>query len=106
MPKFRKKPVEIEAVQFNQLGDHPAVKEDATSPTGFLSKKHAPVVTSPEEMRARLLSPEEDTSEVERPKRRSSFATGKGGRFKKTLSGQIVDRKTGEKLNGYSRTRR
>lgn len=35
MPKFRKKPVEIEATQFFKLGDHPAVQADDTSPTGF-----------------------------------------------------------------------
>jgi hypothetical protein len=35
MPKFRKKPVVIEAVQFFRLGDHPAVEVDPTSPTGF-----------------------------------------------------------------------
>jgi hypothetical protein len=35
MPKFRKKPVVIEAVQFFRLGDHPAVEADSTSPTGF-----------------------------------------------------------------------
>ncbi len=33
--KFRKKPVVIDAVQFNKLGDHPAVVADPTSPTGF-----------------------------------------------------------------------
>jgi hypothetical protein len=33
--KFRKKPVVIEAVQFNKLGDHPAVIESAESATGF-----------------------------------------------------------------------
>ena len=33
--KFRKRPVVIEATQFNALGDHPAVVEDADSPTGF-----------------------------------------------------------------------
>ena len=35
MPKFRKKPVVIEAVQFFKLGDHPAVIEDTSSPTGY-----------------------------------------------------------------------
>jgi hypothetical protein len=35
MPKFRKKPVVIEAVQFFRLGDHPAVEADPNSPTGF-----------------------------------------------------------------------
>lgn len=35
MPKFRKKPVVIEAVQFNKMGDHPDVVEDASSPTGY-----------------------------------------------------------------------
>lgn len=35
MPKFRKKPVVIEAVQFFALGDHPAVEADPRSPTGF-----------------------------------------------------------------------
>lgn len=35
MAKFRKKPVVIEAVQFNKLGDHPAVVADDSSPTGF-----------------------------------------------------------------------
>lgn len=35
MSKFRKKPVVIDAVQFNQLGDHPAVHADDRSPTGF-----------------------------------------------------------------------
>lgn len=33
--KYRKKPVVIDAVQFNKLGDHPSVVEDANSPTGF-----------------------------------------------------------------------
>ena len=33
--KFRKKPVEITAVQFHKLGDHHAVVESAESPTGF-----------------------------------------------------------------------
>lgn len=35
MPKFRKKPVVIDAVQFNRAGDHPAVVADPSSPTGF-----------------------------------------------------------------------
>ena len=35
MAKYRKKPVVIEAVQFNALGDHPAVQSDPQSPTGF-----------------------------------------------------------------------
>jgi hypothetical protein len=33
--KFRKKPVVIDAVQFNQDGDHPDVCVDYRSPTGF-----------------------------------------------------------------------
>lgn len=33
--KYRKKPVVIDAVQFNQLGDHPAVEASSASPTGF-----------------------------------------------------------------------
>lgn len=33
--KFRKRPVVIEAIQFNQLGDHPAVIATPDSPTGF-----------------------------------------------------------------------
>lgn len=33
--KFRKKPVIIEAIQFNGYGDHSAVFQDARSPTGF-----------------------------------------------------------------------
>lgn len=33
--KYRKRPVVIEATQFNDLGDHPAVKADSRSPTGF-----------------------------------------------------------------------
>lgn len=33
--KYRKKPVVIEASQFFNLGDHPAVFADASSPTGF-----------------------------------------------------------------------
>jgi hypothetical protein len=33
--KFRKKPVVIDAVQFNKMGDHPAVVADENSPTGF-----------------------------------------------------------------------
>lgn len=35
MAKFRKKPVVIEAVQFNAGGDHPAVFSDERSATGF-----------------------------------------------------------------------
>lgn len=35
MPRYRKKPVEIDAVQFNRMGDHPEVFEDVRSPTGF-----------------------------------------------------------------------
>ena len=35
MPKFRKKPVVIDAVQFFKLGDHPAVIASADSPTGY-----------------------------------------------------------------------
>jgi len=35
MPKFRKKPVEIEAVQWWKPGDHPAVRSDDRSPTGY-----------------------------------------------------------------------
>ncbi len=34
MPKFYKT-VPVEFVQFNQLGDHPAVHADAASPTGY-----------------------------------------------------------------------
>lgn len=33
--KYRKKPVVIDAVQFNQFGDHPAVVQTSESPTGF-----------------------------------------------------------------------
>jgi len=33
--KYRKKPVVIEAVQFNKLGDHPSVVQTDQSPTGF-----------------------------------------------------------------------
>ena len=33
--KYRKKPVVIEAVQWFRTGDHPAVREDTLSPTGF-----------------------------------------------------------------------
>jgi hypothetical protein len=33
--KFRKKPVSIDAVQFNKFGDHPSVVSDSLSPTGF-----------------------------------------------------------------------
>lgn len=35
MPKYRKKPVVIEAVQFHGLGDHPAVVWAPESPTGY-----------------------------------------------------------------------
>lgn len=35
MPKFRKKPVVIEAVQFLKFGDHPAVYRTNESPTGY-----------------------------------------------------------------------
>lgn len=35
MAKFRKKPVVIEATQFNEDGDHPAVVRDDRSPTGW-----------------------------------------------------------------------
>ncbi len=35
MAKYRKKPVVIDATQFNKLGDHPAVVEHKDSPTGF-----------------------------------------------------------------------
>lgn len=35
MPKFRQKPVVIEAVQFNKIGDHPSVVEDSSSSTGY-----------------------------------------------------------------------
>lgn len=35
MPKFRKKPVVIEAVRWWKMGDHPDVHEDGRSPTGF-----------------------------------------------------------------------
>lgn len=34
MPKFRKTAL-ITATQFHQMGDHPAVELDPTSPTGF-----------------------------------------------------------------------
>lgn len=33
--KYKKKPVTIDAVQFNKLGDHPAVEEFPGSATGF-----------------------------------------------------------------------
>lgn len=33
--RYRKKPVVIEATQFNKMGDHPAVHRDNESPTGF-----------------------------------------------------------------------
>ena len=35
MTKFRKKPDEIDAVQFNADGDHPSVFKDGESQTGF-----------------------------------------------------------------------
>jgi hypothetical protein len=35
MAQYRKKPVLIDAVQFWELGDHPAVEKDDASPTGF-----------------------------------------------------------------------
>lgn len=35
MALYRKKPVVIEAVQFNVGGDHPAVHADPRSPTGW-----------------------------------------------------------------------
>ena len=35
MPRYRKKPVIIEAVQFWKHGDHPAVRECDSSPTWF-----------------------------------------------------------------------
>ena len=35
MAKFKKKPVIIEAVQFNAYGDHPDVMLDNNSPTGY-----------------------------------------------------------------------
>jgi hypothetical protein len=35
MPKFRKRPIVIDAVQFFKLGDHPAVIADPSSPTGL-----------------------------------------------------------------------
>ena len=35
MNQFRKRPVIISAVQFNKLGDHPAVVATDESPTGF-----------------------------------------------------------------------
>lgn len=35
MPRFRKKPVTVDAVRFVRAGDHPAVHEDIRSPTGF-----------------------------------------------------------------------
>jgi hypothetical protein len=35
MSKFRKKPVVIDAVQFNMVGDHPAVFTTKESPTGY-----------------------------------------------------------------------
>ena len=45
MPKYRKLPVVIEAVQFNREGDHPEVFEDIRSPTGFaiLTLEHTKV---------------------------------------------------------------
>jgi hypothetical protein len=33
--KFRKRALVIDAVPFHQLGDHPGVVADASSPTGF-----------------------------------------------------------------------
>lgn len=33
--KFRKKPIIVEAIQFNKLGDHPSVFESEISSTGF-----------------------------------------------------------------------
>jgi hypothetical protein len=33
--RYRKKPLVIDAVQFNKAGDHPAVVASADSPTGF-----------------------------------------------------------------------
>lgn len=38
MGKYRKKPVVIDAVQFNKPGDHPAVVASDKSPTGYLIK--------------------------------------------------------------------
>ncbi len=35
MPRFRKKPVVIEATQFNRLGDHPNVFASEDSATGY-----------------------------------------------------------------------
>lgn len=35
MAKYRKKPVVVEAVKFNEIGDHPEVHGDLRSPTGF-----------------------------------------------------------------------
>lgn len=35
MAQYRKKPVVIEAVQFNKIGDHPAVFADERSATGL-----------------------------------------------------------------------
>jgi hypothetical protein len=35
VPKFIKKPIPVDAVQFNRLGDHPSVFATDTSPTGF-----------------------------------------------------------------------
>jgi hypothetical protein len=35
MAKFRKKPVVIDAVQFNKIGDHQSVIATDESPTGF-----------------------------------------------------------------------
>ncbi len=35
MARYVKIPVEIDAVQFNKLGDHPAVLATTDSPTGF-----------------------------------------------------------------------
>ena len=38
MPKFIKKPIPIEAVQWHKMGDHPAVVEEPKSPTGYAIK--------------------------------------------------------------------
>ena len=35
MPRFRKRPVVIEATQWHELGDHPAVIATQDSPTGY-----------------------------------------------------------------------
>lgn len=34
--KYRKKPVIIEAIQFNKFGDHPLVYKDSYSKTGYM----------------------------------------------------------------------